>query len=130
MISNQRAQRKAKQLLRLCQVDRSLDENRVRRVVQQAIAAAHRDYPAVLKHFLRLVRLERAQQTAHIESAAPLPADLRASLEASLARRYTVPLALAFALRPSLIGGVRIQAGWDVYDGSVQAGLQAFEKRF
>ena len=36
--------------------------------------------------------------------------------------------ALSFVLNPALIGGMRIQVGSDVYDGSVQAGLAALEK--
>ena len=35
-----------------------------------------------------------------------------------------------FGHRPALIGGMRIQVGSDVYDGSVRAGLAALEKKF
>jgi F-type H+-transporting ATPase subunit delta len=69
------------------------------------------------------------RNTASIESA-PLPAGLEAAVEASLTRRYGSALATAFAHRPSLIGGMRIQVGCDLYDGSVLAGLEALEKSF
>jgi F-type H+-transporting ATPase subunit delta len=59
-----------------------------------------------------------------------LPPDLQASIEAGLARRYGPGLSTAFAHRPALIGGMRIQVGSDVYDGSVRAGLAALEKSF
>jgi F-type H+-transporting ATPase subunit delta len=39
-------------------------------------------------------------------------------------------LTTAFTQRPELIGGMRIQVGCDVYDGSVRAGLEALEKGF
>ena len=39
-------------------------------------------------------------------------------------------LALPFAQRPELIGGMRVQVGCDVYDGSVRAWLEALEKSF
>jgi F-type H+-transporting ATPase subunit delta len=107
-----------------------LDENRVRNVVQHVIAAGHRDCPAILSHFRRLVRLDLARHTATVESAAPLPPDLQASIEAGLARRYGPGLSTAFAHRPALIGGMRIQVGSDVYDGSVRAGLDALEQSF
>ncbi len=125
-----RAKRKAKQLFRLCLVNRLLDENRVRRVMESVIATRHRDSPAILSHFGRLVKLELARHTATIESAAPLPADLLAAVEASLVRRYGAGLTTAVAQRPALIGGMRIQVGSDVYDGSVRAGLAALEKSF
>ncbi len=72
------AKREAKQLFRLCLVNGLLDENRVRRVVQRVLATGDRHGPAILAHFLRLVKLDRAQHTATIESATPLPADLQA----------------------------------------------------
>ncbi len=59
-----------------------------------------------------------------------MPADLQASLEAGLRRRYGPNLTIAFAHCPALIGGVRIQVGDDVYDGSVRAGLAALERSF
>ena len=76
--------------------------------------------PAILSHFMRLVRLDLARHTATVESATPLPPDLQAAIEASLTRRYGPGLTTAFAQRPALIGGMRIQVGSDVYDGSVR----------
>ena len=130
MKSNKRAKRQAKQLLRLCRVDSLLDEDRIRQVVQRVIAIGRRDCPAILKHFVRLVRLERAQHAANVESASPLPANLQSAIQASLLRRHGPGINTTFTLRPSLIGGVRLQVGSDVYDGSVLAQLKAFEKRF
>jgi len=127
---SKRAKRDAKQLFRLCLVDSVLDENRIRRVVQHLLAAGRRNCPAILSHFERLLKLELARHMATIESATPLPADLQAAIEAGLTRRYGRGLATAFAHRPALIGGVRIQVGSDVYDGSVRAGLAALEQSF
>jgi F-type H+-transporting ATPase subunit delta len=125
---NKQAKREAKQLFRFCLVNGLLDENRVRQVVQLVAAAGQRNCPAILAHFRRLVKLEIAQRTATVESAAPLPADLQAAVEADLARRYGAGLNTIFAHRPELIGGMRIQVGSDVYDGSVLAGLAALEQ--
>ncbi len=125
-----RAKRTAKELFRLCLVDGLLDENRVRQVVKRLIEAGQRNCPAILAHFRRLVKLDRARHTAFIESATSLPPDLQAVLRDGLDRRYGPGLTAAFAERPELIGGVRIQIGSDVYDGSVRAGLAALEKRF
>ncbi len=127
---SKRAKREAKQLFRLCLANGLLDENRVRRVVQHLLAAGRRNCPAILAHFERLLKLDLARHTATIESATPLPGDLQAAIEAGLTRRYGQGLATAFAHRPALIGGVRIQVGSDVYDGSVRAGLAALEQSF
>jgi F-type H+-transporting ATPase subunit delta len=122
--------REAKQLFRLCFVDGLLDENRVRRVVQRVIEAQRRSGPALLSHFLHLVKLDRARHTAEVESATVLPDDLRARIEADLASKYGPGMSAVFAHNPALIGGMRIKVGSDVYDGSVRAELAALEKSF
>jgi F-type H+-transporting ATPase subunit delta len=127
---NKQARREAKQLFRFCLVNGLLDENRVRNVVRHVVTGGRRDSLPILSHFRRLVRLEIAGRTATVESAAPLPPDLQASIEAGLARRYGPGLSTVFAHRPALIGGMRIQVGSDVYDGSVRAGLAALEESF
>ena len=122
--------REAKQLYRVCLVNGLLDESRVRQVVQAVIAAGERDSQPILAHFLRLVKLDYAEHTAIIESATPLPADLQTIVQSELTQRYGPGLTTAFVERPELIGGMRIQVGCDVYDGSVPAGLAALEKSF
>jgi F-type H+-transporting ATPase subunit delta len=130
MINNKQAKREAKQIFRLCRVGSSVDEDRVRQVVEQAVISGLRDSPAILDQFLRLVRLDHDQHTAKVESAMPLSAELQAATLSSLTRLYGPGLATSFTDRPSLIGGMRIQVGSDVYDGSVQAELTALERRF
>ena len=80
---------------------------------------------AVLKDFARRVRLDPAKRTALVTSAAPLDAQLRFDVELGLARMYGCAIAATFAVDPALIGGMRLQIGGDVYDGSVKAGLAA-----
>ena len=124
------ARRDAKELFRSCQVNGLLDENRVRQAVAQVIARKPRGYVAILSHFQRLVKLDLARRTARVESAVPLAPALQASLQANLARRYGAGLQFVFALNPSLIGGVRIQVGSDVYEGSLRGRLAALEQSF
>ena len=130
MRASKRARREAKELFRGCTVNGVLDENRVRQTVQHVVAAGRHDSPAVLSFFRRLLKLDLARRTATIESATPLPADLRAAVETGLTRLYGPGLTTAFAYRPALIGGVRIQVGCDVYDGSVRARLDTLQKSF
>ena len=122
--------REAKQLYRFCLVKGLLDENRVRQVVERVLATGDRDGPPILTHFLRLVKLDSARHMATIESATPLPADLQTMIHSGLEHRYGPGLTTAFTQRSELIGGMRIQVGCDVYDGSVRAGLEALEKGF
>ena len=122
--------RTAKQLFQLCQIDGLLDEERTRQVVQSIIKANRRDRLSILSYFQRLVKLDSAKHTARVESAAPLPADLRAKIQVVLASIYGPGINVSFEQNSKLIGGTRIKIGSDVYDASVQGRLAALEKRF
>ena len=130
MKTTKQTKREATRLFRMCLVNGLLDEGRVRRVVEQVIEGKRRGYLALLAQFRRLVKLDCARHTAEVGSAVPLPADLEASVHAGLQKEYGPGLNIVFAHRPALIGGMRIQVGSDVYDGSVQAGLAVLEKTF
>ena len=120
----------ARQLFRSCLVNGTMDDSRVRRTVQAVIAAKPRGYLPILTHFERLVRLEVARRTARIESATQLAPQFQSQVQSELTQRYGPGLSFAFGQNPSLIGGMRIQVGGDVYDGSVSARLRALQEAF
>lgn len=130
MKTTKQLRREAKQLFRLCLVRGSLDDARVHRAVQKVLEAKRRGRFTMLAHFQRLVKLERSRHTAEVESATSLPAALQASILSNLERVYGPGINTSFALNPALIGGMRIQVGSDVYDGSVRTGLTLLQSRF
>lgn len=130
MKTRKQIKREARHLYRLCRANGSLDEGRARLAVERILAAKHRGYLSVAAEFARLVKLDRLEHMAQIESATPLPPDLRTSVQENLQRVYGPRITTSFAESPSLIGGMRIKVGSDVYDGSVKAGLAALEKAF
>jgi len=107
-----------------------LDAARVRTAVTQLIAKKPRGYQGILSHFHRLVKLDLARRSAQVESALPLAPALQASVGTNLSRLYGPGLETAFAHNPTLVGGMRIKVGSDVYDGSVQARLAALAEEF
>lgn len=130
MKTSKQCRREAKLLFRSCLVNGLLDEQRVRQAVKQVIELKPRGYLATLSHFQRLVKLDLDRRTASIESATPLQSDLKARIQADLTKRYGPGLNISFAQNPSLIGGLRVKVGSDVYDGSIQARLAALEQSF
>jgi F-type H+-transporting ATPase subunit delta len=125
MATTRRVRRTARQFYRFCVVNGSLDDGRVRQVVDQVIRSQRRGVLGILKQFQRLVRLDRERHSARVESAAPLPEALRTEVAAGVARTYGPAVETSFAENPALIGGVRIKVGSDVYDGSVRAKLDS-----
>jgi F-type H+-transporting ATPase subunit delta len=129
MKQNRRTRRAARQLYRLCLVDGALDENRVRTAARHVARSGRRDALAILGRFQHLVKLDRDRHRARVESAVPLPADVRDRVRAGLSRLYGAVVDASFEDNPALIGGMRIQVGSDVYDGSVRGRLAALEAR-
>jgi F-type H+-transporting ATPase subunit delta len=130
MQSNKQLRREAKQLFRFCLVKGMVDEVRVVDVVRKVLEEKRRGSLALLAHFRRLVKLELSRHTAEVESVASLPAALQASVLSNVERLYGPGISTSFALNPTLIGGMRIRVGSDVYDGSVRAGLESLQKNF
>ena len=127
---SKQAKRDAKQLFRSAFVNGVMDENRVRQVVQAVVTQKPRGYAGILTHVQKLTKLEIARRAAKVESAAPMDAAMKAQLLQNLARIYGQGLNVVFTENRDLLGGLRIQVGSDVYDGSVQARLTELQKSF
>ena len=124
---SKQARRDGKSLFSNCRVNGVLDEARVRQTVSVVIAQKPRGFVAILSHFQRLVKLDIERRSARVESAVQASDALQASVKANLAQRYGQGLNVTFAVNPSLIGGLRVKVGSDVFDGSVKARLAELE---
>ena len=124
------AQRDARQLFRSCLVGGLLDESRVRQAVSLIVEKKPRGYVEILSRLHRLVKLDLEQRAARVESATPLSADLQAQVAGQLKIIYGAGLDLTFEQNASLIGGLRIQVGSDLYDGSVKNRLDKLAGSF
>jgi len=55
---------------------------------------------------------------------------LMAEIKTNLEKVYGAGLDVSYAVNPQLIGGLRIQVGSDLYDGSVKTRLEKLEQSF
>ena len=127
---SKQAQRDARQLFRACQVSGLLDENRVRQAVALILEKKPRGYVEILTRLHRLLKLDLVKRTAKVENAVESTPELKAEIKASLEKRYGAGLNIGFSTNPALIGGVRIQVGSDLYDGSVRTRLEKLAQSF
>jgi F-type H+-transporting ATPase subunit delta len=127
---SKQAQRDARQLFRSCHVNGLLDESRVRQTVQLLSTQKPRGYVEILSRLHRLVKLDLEQHAARVESATPLSPDMQSEVSDGIKKKYGAGISISFAQNPALIGGLRIQVGSDLYDGSVKMRLEKLEESF
>jgi F-type H+-transporting ATPase subunit delta len=76
------------------------------------------------------VKLDIAKRTARVENAVETSPEQQASIKASLEKRYGPGLEISFGVNPALIGGLRVQVGSDLYDGTVKTRLEKLQQSF
>ena len=127
---SKQARRDGKALFRSCVNNGLLDEDRVRQAVQAVVAGKPRGYVAILSQLQRLVKMDLDRRLAKVESAVTLSPEQENVVKTDLNRKYGAGLNISFAQNPALLGGLRVQVGSDVYDGSVRARLEALRESF
>lgn len=127
---SKQALREARRLFRSCLVNGILDEARVRQAVALLQEKKPRGYLEILSRLHRLVKLDIAARTAKIEGAVECSPAQLAEIKTSLEKRYGAGLNISQLVNPSLIGGLRIQVGSDLYDGSVETRLEKLANSF
>ena len=127
---SKQAQRDARQLFRICHVNGLLDESRVRQALSLLGTQKPRGYVEILSRLHRLVKLDKELHAARVESATPLSVEAQSGVKSQLTAIYGAGLDLSFTENPSLIGGLRIRVGSNLYDGSVKTRLEKLEQSF
>lgn len=112
----------AKSIFRACFENGRLSEGRVRKAAQALVKTQPRKVTGILRGFKDLVQTEIDRNTVLVESAVALP-DEGAAIFKQIEQKFGPALAAIYRLNPSLIGGLRIQVGSTVYDGSVSQRL-------
>jgi F-type H+-transporting ATPase subunit delta len=120
----------ARRLFGLCQTSGRFDESKLRTVISRLVEAKPRDYRAMLAALHRLTRLELERRKVTVESAVEIDAATRQRVVAGLATQYGADLIVQYQVTPTLLGGLRIRVGNDVFDGSVQGRLQRLADAF
>ena len=121
---NKEVRRSGKQLFRACFVDDQFDQRKALSLVQSVIAGKPRHFIAILSYLGRLVRLETEKQTATIDTSKALEKRIEDEVRGEIKKRYPRVLRSQFQVNPELLGGMRIQVGSDVWDGTIRGKLE------
>ncbi len=114
-------QNAARRLFRLCMDGATLNEDRVRLIARRVLERKPRNYAALLDAFTRMVGYAVKSKTAVIQSAIELTDDEKGRIKQKLTAKYGEGLYYQWLHNPELIGGIRVQVGDDVKDGSVRS---------
>lgn len=124
MKRDQKITKLAKKLLELSKDNGVVTESKVGEVLTGFQQVQHRHHLAILKAFLNYLRREVALQTAVVSTPTGLSYDALNAIEVQFSKLYNRPVNVVTQPDTSLIAGVRVRVGDDVYDASVAGRLQ------
>jgi F-type H+-transporting ATPase subunit delta len=87
-----------------------------------------RGFDASLSRLVELAAARRDRQVAYVTTAAPLNDAEEERLAGRLTELYGRQISLKVDVDPSVVGGVRVQVGADLYDGTVSRRLNEARK--
>jgi F-type H+-transporting ATPase subunit delta len=100
------------------------------RLVRQSVLAPRgRRFDRTLEHYLALAAKRREQLTAVVTVASDLTEQQSERLAAALQRIYGKPVLLQVVLDTEVLGGIRVQVGDEVVDGTVLRRLDEARRR-
>ena len=98
-------------------------------LVQQALSGSHRTVAVALAAYQKVAAEVRGEGVATVRVARPLADADRDRLAGALARTYGRDVHLNVIVDPEVIGGIRVEIGDDVIDGTVSSRLDDAGRR-
>jgi len=99
------------------------------RLATQAIATQHRSMEVALDEYQKAAAARQRRTVAVVRSAIPLTDEERERLTAALGRQYEREIHLNVVVDPEVLGGIRVEVGDDVIDGTVTGRLDDARRR-
>ncbi|MEP7014851.1 MAG: ATP synthase F1 subunit delta [Verrucomicrobiota bacterium] len=126
---NKEIRRLSREMMRSSFTGGRLDNGKIASLVQSLIAKKPRHGVEVLQDYARLLRLEIGKRHAKIESSSELTPEISAKIVERLKKKYGDELTTEFRVDPTLLGGMRVRVGSDVWDGSVRNRLERLQQQ-
>lgn len=98
-------------------------------LVEQALAGTHRTVGVALRSYQQVAAEVFGEHVATVRVAEQLAADDRRRLAEALARQYGRDVHLNVVVDPQVLGGVRVEIGHEVIDGTVSSRLDEARRR-
>jgi F-type H+-transporting ATPase subunit delta len=125
---NKEIRQLSREMLRASFTDGQLDRGKIASLVQSLITKRPRHFIDILQYYKRLLRLEIEKRHAKIESSTELNPKAAFDIGARLKRKYGDDLTTEFVVDPTLLGGIRVRVGSDVWDGTLRNRLERLQQ--
>lgn len=99
-------------------------------LARRAVRARERNFANTVEHYLGLSAEMRSRGVATVRVARPLSDEQTARMQAALSRQVGREVALHMIVDPNVVGGVRIELGDEVIEGTVQGRLDQAHRKF
>jgi len=98
-------------------------------LVKQALAGTHHTVSAALTEYQKVAAESHGQGVATVRVARELSAEEQERLAAALERQYGRAIHLNLLVDPDVLGGIKVEIGDDVIDGTVSSRLEDARRR-
>jgi F-type H+-transporting ATPase subunit delta len=99
------------------------------RLAEQAVTGRHRSFGAAVEYYIKIAADRRDRFVATVRSAKPLSDSERGRLADVLRNQYGRQVHLNMVVDPDVLGGLRVEIGDEVIDGTVATRLDEARRR-
>jgi F-type H+-transporting ATPase subunit delta len=100
-----------------------------RRLSEQALSGSHRSVTAAIEDYQKIAAEAYGQRVAQVRVAQEMSAAEVERLQSALSRQYGRTVHLNVVVDPGVLGGMRVEIGDDVIDGTVSSRLDEARRR-
>jgi F-type H+-transporting ATPase subunit delta len=99
-------------------------------LAKRAVAARERTFGHTIDGYITLAAAQKNRVVATVRVAQPLSSDQRSRLQTALSRQIGRDVTIQEVIDPSILGGVRVELGDEVFEGTVAGRLEAARRLF
>jgi F-type H+-transporting ATPase subunit delta len=99
-------------------------------LAKRAVAARERTFGHTIEGYVTLAAAQKNRVVATVRVAQPLSSEQRDRLRAALTKQIGREVAIQEVIDPDILGGVRVELGDEVFEGTVADRLEAARRLF